>query len=239
MIRVDLTLDDPVANIAFDEAMLEQAESDSVAVEVLRLWESPSPIVVLGRSSPFQREVNLDYCREQRIPVIRRSSGGQTVVAGPGCLMYALLLNYHQRPELRMLDVAHQFVMGQMRDALNRIGVTTSINGTSDLTLDGRKVSGNSLRCKRNWMVYHGTMICQMDLDLIASCLDRPIREPDYRQNRGHRDFLCQLPTDTQTLRDAIATQWQAQPAEFAIPQAKLQELMETRYLTREWNQKV
>lgn len=239
MIRVDLTLDDPVANIAFDEAMLEQAESDSVAVEVLRLWESPSPIVVLGRSSPYQREVNLDYCRQQRIPVIRRSSGGQTVVAGPGCLMYALLLDYRQRPELRMLDVAHQFVMGQMRKALNRIGVATSINGTSDLTIDGRKVSGNSLRCKRNWMVYHGTMICQMDLDLIASCLNRPIREPEYRQHRGHRDFLCQLPTDTESLRNAIANQWKAMAGDYKFPRALLAELMERRYLTQEWNQKV
>ena len=239
MLLLELTFDDPVTNVAYDEALLEQAESNDSHPEVLRLWESPQPLVVLGRSSPYAKEVAQEFCRQQGIGFVRRCSGGQSIVAGPGCLMYAVLLDYRKRPELRMLDVAHQFVMGQMQQALSQVGIETQIEGTSDLTLGGRKVSGNSMRCKRNWMIYHGTMIYQMDLDLIANCLGDPVRQPDYRSGRDHRSFLNQLPVEGSILRQAIARQWQAAPGSVEVLEKDLVEMMESKYLTATWNEKV
>ena len=145
-----LTLESAVASIALDEALLESAELNDGSAEVLRLWEPRVPAVVVGRSSPVEKEVNLEFCRAHGVEVFRRCSGGQTIVTGPGCLMYALVLDYRKRPQLRMLDRAHQFVMGQMAAALNSISIEAKIQGTSDLTLDGREFSGNALRSKRN-----------------------------------------------------------------------------------------
>lgn len=239
MILVDLTLDSAHQNIALDEAMLESAESAESYPELLRLWEPHSPAVVLGRSSPHQTEVNHEYCRQHQIPVIRRCSGGQSIVTGPGCLMYAVLLDYRKRPELRMLDVAHQFVMNRMREAVADAGVATDIQGTSDLTINGQKVSGNSLRCKRNWMIYHGTMICDLDIDLIANCLGQPIRQPEYRSERDHREFLVQLETTVDTLKESIANVWSAEVSEYAWPQTLTEKLVIEKYATKAWNQKV
>ena len=253
MILADFTLQDSLANIAVDEAMLDVAEAsameaqgesafdatDSASSEVLRLWEPNSPVVVLGRSSPFETEVNHAYCARHGVPIVRRCSGGQSVVTGPGCLMYAVLLDYRLRPELRMLDVAHAFVMNKMRDALLGVGITTEISGTSDLTLDGRKVSGNSLRCKRHWLIYHGTMICDLDIDLIANCLGQPARQPEYRSQRSHREFLVQLDTTVDQLKAAIAKTWNAEPGGYQWPQDQTRRLLESKYRTAEWTQKV
>ena len=108
---LDLTLDLPEANLALDEALLESVEAAPEGPEWLRIWEMPSPVVVVGRSTKVHQEVNLPACQRRGIPVLRRCSGGTSVVVGPGCLLYSVVLSYQQRPELRHLDVAHRFVM--------------------------------------------------------------------------------------------------------------------------------
>src|SRR5689334_4969218 len=95
---LDLTLSSPSLNLALDEALLDQCEEGS-SDEVLRFWEPREPFVVLGYSNKVLSEVNLSYCRENNIPVLRRTSGGGTVLQGPGCLNYSLVLASERRPE--------------------------------------------------------------------------------------------------------------------------------------------
>jgi lipoate-protein ligase A len=239
MKRLELTLDSPAANLALDEALLETAEADPNFPEVLRIWEPVLPLVVLGRSSPVERETNLEFCRQQKINVLRRCSGGQSIVTGPGCLMYAVLLDYRKRPELRMLETAHQFVMTQVQQAIKRLDLDVQMEGTSDLTYQGRKFSGNSLRCKKNWLIYHGTLLCDFDLDLIANCLGTPIREPDYRQNRTHLEFLTQLPVTKTQLRNALIEQWDAAEPLENWPQQMTRQLAVDKYESDTWTFKV
>ena len=226
-------------NLAMDEALLDNAEANEDHPELLRLWEPHQTIVVLGRSSPVDIETNRSYCDANEIAIVRRCSGGQTIVTGPGCLMYAVLLNYRRRPELRMLDRAHEFVIGKMKTAIQTLGIPVQMEGTSDLTLHGQKFSGNALRCKRNWFIYHGTLLCNFDLSLIAKCLGKPIREPDYRDGRSHLDFLTQLPTTSQKLSEAIISQWSPEPRTETWPQELTNQLMQTKYQQDQWNFKI
>lgn len=231
---LDITFDDPASNLSLDEALLETAEMADDHPEVLRIWESPVPMVVCGRSSPVETEVNLSFCREHGIGVYRRCSGGATVVAGPGCLMYAVLLDFRMRPELKMLEAAHRFVMDQTRMALQRLGIETQMQGTSDLTLGDRKISGNSMRSKRNWMIYHGTLLYDFDLSLITNCLGTPVRQPDYRDGREHDQFLTQLDTNASSLRRALQAQWGATNSMSDWPIEKTDELLK-KYRSEEW----
>ncbi len=236
---LDLTLSQPVENVALDEAILETAEMQNGFPEVLRVWEPSNHFVVIGRSSPFQSEVNHEYCTANGIDVVRRSSGGASIVTGPGCLMYALLLDYRRRPELKMLDVAHEFVMTRMSNAISRLGIDVQMQGTCDLTIGDRKISGNALRCKRDWMLYHGTMLCQFDLSMISKCLGTPQRQPDYRHRRKHDEFLAQLPTTTGELKIAIRNEWSAKEELNKWPLELTQKLVVEKYSQRDWNEKI
>lgn len=231
---------DPAANVALDEALLESAEAGDQTDETLRLWQPDSPVVVIGRSSKIREEVNLEFCSENRIPVFRRSSGGASIVTAPGCLMYAVLLSYQKRPQLRMLDHAHEFVMRQMQRSLSTIGVETEFQGTCDLTIDDRKISGNALRCKKQWMVYHGTMICKsMDVSLISDCLRSPERQPEYRAGRSHEEFIARIPVSTTQLADSIAATWDATETLDTWPTELTRQLVKTKYTTQAWNYKL
>src|ERR1041384_3554800 len=92
---LDLTLPTPAENLACDEALLDACEGGA-ADEVLRFWESSTPFVVVGYGNKVAREVNVAACEARGIPILRRCSGGGTVVQGPGCLSYALVLRITQ-----------------------------------------------------------------------------------------------------------------------------------------------
>lgn len=231
-------------NLAFDEALIDEAESasnesvlidPSVDDEVLRLWESPSMAVVLGRSSKVADEIDLEQCRRQSVEIGRRCSGGATVAIGPGCLMYGVLLSMRLRPECRQLDVLHRFVMQRMVDALSTIGITAQFCGTCDLTIDGRKFSGNSVRCKRNHVLYHGTILYDYPLASIQSLLGTPPRQPDYRAGRDHQSFVTNVSVDKDRIARALRKVWQAEYEYDANPSERISRLVADRYSQVSW----
>ena len=192
---LDFTLPTPAENLALDEALLDEAEATSG--EVLRMWESPQLAVILGRSSCIAQEADLEACRTDGVP-IRCSSGGCAVLIGPGCLMYSVVLSYALRPELQHIDEAHRFVLQRVRQALAAQVPTVDLAGTSDLAYLGCKFSGNSLRCKRTHLLYHGTILYDFALSQIGRYLKTPPREPEYRSGRNHGEFvrnLCSIPS--------------------------------------------
>jgi len=235
---LDLTLQTAAANLALDEALLECLDNDptSQAEESLRLWEPQQHLVVIGRSSKVAEEVALEYCRAEQIDVLRRNSGGAAIVTGPGCLMYAVCLDLRSRPELRQVDVAHGFVLNKIREAVNACGTHCDLRGTSDLAIGDRKFSGNSLRLKKNALLYHGTLLNRADLDQIAKCLKTPPRQPDYRQRRRHSEFLINLNLDANRLRRQLARVWRANQPLDPWPDERTQYLVETKYGLDAWN---
>jgi len=206
----DQSLNDPALDLAFDEALLESAEMSGDRRGILRLWEPDRPMVVVGRGSKVQDEVDLPRCRQEGVPVLRRCSGGAAVVGAPGCLMYAVVLSYDEFPELRRLDVAHRFVMERLAAAVNSLGIDARLQGTCDLTVGDLKVSGNALRCRRTHLLYHGTLLYDMNLELLDTLLRMPGRQPEYRRARTHRDFVACLPTDRRSLSEALIRSWKA-----------------------------
>jgi lipoate-protein ligase A len=232
----DLTLPSAQENLAMDEALLDQAETSPQPLESLRLWESSEPVVVLGRSSQRAREVNVDFCRQRGIKILRRTSGGAAVVAARGCLMYAVVLSYDARPALATLEAAHRFVLNTTLDALRPLASGATRQGTSDLAIGTLKFSGNSVRCKRRNFLYHGTLLYDFPLELVEQCLAMPPRQPEYRQGRAHRAFLTNLPLDGEALRAALIKTWGAKP-EGDWPRQRTRELVAARYSLREWNE--
>lgn len=233
---LDLTLPTPEENLALDEALLAEAEAAGAPLETLRLWEPTAPLVVIGRSSHVESEVWQERCRQENIPVLRRTSGGAAIVTGPGCLMYALVLSLETRPALRAIDLAHQAVLGALADGLRARGLTVEHCGTSDLALDGRKFSGNSLRVRREYLLYHGTLLYNFPLALIATCLKAPPRQPDYRAGRSHDTFVVNLPLSAAELRAAVMAGWPIDEPAHTWPHDRVRALVQEKYIRSEWN---
>ena len=233
---LDLTLESPAHNLALDEALLLQAADPNGPPELLRLWESPVPAVILGRSSRCDQEVELAECQRRGIPVLRRCSGGASVVIGPGCLMYSLVLNYDHHPQLRSIGTAHRYVLDPLQRALRPLTSDVHRAGISDLTCDGRKFSGNSLKCTSKCLLYHGTVLYDFSLDWIAALLRTPPRQPAYRQARDHAQFVTNFPATEKELRSALQRAWGVDQTLTDWPRQTTQRLLLDRYGCHDWN---
>ena len=234
---LELSLGEPRRDLALDEALLEWAEETQDCQGILRVWEPSETLVVLGRGSKVAEEVELERCRQAGVPVLRRCSGGATVVTGPGCLMYAVVLSYDSFPELRALDEAHRFVMQRLMWSLDRLGIPSQMQGTCDLTISDRKVSGNSLRVRRTHFLYHGTLLYEMDLECIDRLLRMPPRRPEYRADRAHRDFVARIEAPRESLVAALREIWEARELwTEAMPLEAIERIVRERLADDAWN---
>jgi lipoate-protein ligase A len=237
MTLLNLTLPDPAANLALDEALLLAAE-EGTAGEVLRLWECPTYAVVLGAGGKVADEVDVAACEEDDVPILRRASGGGTVVIGPRCLCASVVLRSDSSPDLAMIRSSARYVMGRMRNALALLVPFATVEDVSDLAIEGRKFSGSAQQRKRSYFLHHSTFLCGLDLDRVSRYLHVPERQPGYRGNRPHGDFLTSLPADADTLRHLIAREWMPEGDYGPVPLAKVEELVSEKYGRRNWNRR-
>ena len=224
---LDLTLSLPVENLALDEALLDELDERG-GIPVLRFWESDRVFVVLGRASRVADDVDLPACERDGVSILRRASGGGTVLQGPGCLSYAFVFPLDWHPDLTDIRRTNRFILEQMAAALRRWEPTTSFQGISDMAIDGMKISGNAQRRTRNALLFHGTILHGMSADLVARYLGHPSRQPDYRADRPHQTFLRTINAPPQAIRQAIASAWNAMPMGGAWPTARMPRAIET-----------
>jgi lipoate-protein ligase A len=231
----------PAELLAWDDALLETTEAGGP--EMLWFWEADRPFVVVGYGQEIAREVDEAACAEHQVPILRRCSGGGTVVQGPGCLNYGLTLRIEEAGPLATITGANRWIMERNRRALaTLLGEGVRVRGHTDLALAGpageRKFSGNAQRRKRQALLFHGTLLCQFDLGLMASLLRFPSAQPDYRESRGHLDFVANTGLAPSAVRHALRQEWQAADSLAALPVAEMRQALADRYGRPEWHRR-
>src|SRR5262245_55920483 len=238
MLHLDLTFPTPAENLACDEALLDACESGDVG-EVLRFWEPVDYFVVVGYGNAAATEVNLAACDAEKVPVFRRCSGGGTVLQGPGCLNYSLILKIEETGPLHSIPSANRFIMERNRAAIEHLHSpqsTVAVSGCTDLALDGWKFSGNSQRRRRKALLFHGTLLLRFDISRVEKLLPMPSKQPTYRQNRSHSNFLRNLQLDADAVKAALRNAWRAADPLTTLPREAIASLVRDKYGTKEWN---
>ena len=232
---LDLALPTPAENLACDEALLDDCEARGGSA--LRFWESTTPFVVVGYANPVASEVNLPACDAAQVPVLRRCSGGGTVVQGPGCLNYALVLEIADNPALATVSGANQFILRRNTAALSvLLPEAVELCGDTDLVWRGRKFSGNAQRRRRTHLLFHGTVLLGFDMTLVEKYLPLPTRQPAYRESRAHHEFIGNLPLTSTAVKHAFVEAWSANEELAAWPEEGTRRLVRERYALAEWN---
>lgn len=235
---LDCTLPSPAENLACDEALLDVAETGD-GPPLLRFWEAAQPFVVMGFANKLEEEVDQAACRERQVPILRRCSGGGTVVQGPGCLNYTLILKGEETGPLRSVTSTNCFLMQRHRLALRELlRREVTVEGVTDLAMDGRKFSGNAQRRRRRWLLFHGTFLYDFNLELIAKVLRLPSRQPAYRHGRAHLEFLMRLPVGRQAIQEALCNTWEIAPGKVHLPAAAIAKLVTERYGNEAWTRR-
>ena len=234
---LDFSFRSPTQNLALDEVLLDNADSGRGG-EVLRFWESSVPFVVLGLTQVLRHEVHEKNCVDDRVRILRRASAGGCALQGPGSLNYTLVLSNDRRPEISTIRGSYCYILERLCEALGRRGAPAHHKGISDLAIGGKKISGSAQKRRRRFILHHGTLLHDVDIDKIERYLREPIDRPQYRGARTHRGFLRAVPLTPRELREAVCEAFDieyrpAKPSPWEIEATK--ELARERYATLEW----
>ncbi len=123
------------------------------------------PSVIIGRNQLLEKEIDVDYCRNNGVDIIRRKSGGGAVVSDLNNIMFSYVTSSDN-----ICSTFKQYT-SMVVDALRRLGLDASDNSRNDILIGPRKVSGNAYYHIPGRSIVHGTMLYDYDPDLMAKTL--------------------------------------------------------------------
>ncbi len=158
---LDLTTTDPAWNLAVEEYVFDHLPKDRMYV---MLWQNDHAIII-GKHQNTLAEINESYVKEQGIRVVRRLSGGGAVYHDMGNLNYTIIADAQEDS----LDFG-RFCDMVIR-ALAKAGVQAERNGRNDMTIDGKKFSGNAQYVRGGRIMHHGTILFDSNMSVLAGAL--------------------------------------------------------------------
>ena len=154
-------------------------------------WVPDKVYLVLGQSNRASRSLITDRVIADEIPVLKRPSGGESVILSPKTLVISVRLISEK---LENPKVYFKQVNGAIIQGLQNIGIKdVGYRGISDITIGNKKILGSSIYRKKNIVFYHAVLNIAEDISLIGKYLQHPSKEPDYRKGRDHGDFVTSI----------------------------------------------
>lgn len=238
MIYIQSPSNDPRFNLALEQYVFDHMDR---AFRYFILWQNDNTIVV-GKHQNTYAEINMRFVKQQNITVVRRLSGGGAVYHDMGNINFTFI---DDQSSNRSFDFG--LFCRPVQQALAQFGVSAEINGRNDMTIDGKKFSGNSQYCKQGRIMHHGTLMYDSDLDTVERALQV---STDKIQSKGISSIRSRVtniryhmpqPVSTsqffQALRSFMFTENQMQQYELTSDDiAAIRAIQQQRYDCWEWN---
>ncbi|MDD2481422.1 MAG: lipoate--protein ligase [Lutispora sp.] len=158
-IRNDNT--NPYFNLAMEEYLFNLEDNESYVL----LWQN-EPTIVVGKHQNTAQEINSEYVKEKRIHIVRRITGGGAVYHDLGNLNFTFIIKGMENSEFDF----KKFTMPIIK-ALGRLGVESELSGRNDITIDGKKFSGNAQSVKQGKLLHHGTLLFDSRMEELVKAL--------------------------------------------------------------------
>jgi lipoate-protein ligase A len=230
----------PYYNMAMEEYVLKGLNPEE---EYFVLWQN-SPAIIVGKHQNTVEEINARYVRDNDIYVVRRLSGGGAVYHDAGNINFTFIINNVHK---EFLDFK-RFTLPVI-GALKRMGVKAELSGRNDLTIDGRKFSGNAQYMYRNRLLHHGTLLFDSELDVLQQALNV---DPSKILSKGIKSVRSRVTNIREHLERDISIsgfidllarfvfEYHGQPFEEYVftdqDRQHIDRLMKEKYSTWDWN---
>lgn len=235
---LDLTTTDPSYNLAMEQYVFDCLPRDRM---YFMLWQNDNSIIV-GKYQNTLSEINLEAVERRGIRVVRRLSGGGAVYHDMGNLNFTFITDAASGTALDMKLFCQPVVR-----TLAALGVHAEVNGRNDITIDGKKFSGNSQYLRQGRVMHHGTIMFNSDLSVVSEALQV---DPTKFQTKGvrsvrsrvtnvadHLDRPVSLPEFRRILLENILRENPGQPYPLTPEDlAAVEKLREERYAAWDWN---
>lgn len=237
MLCISLDTTNPHVNLATEELLLKYFNRD-----IFMLWRNDNTIVV-GKHQNTMAEINHEYVKENKITVARRLSGGGAVFHDLGNLNFTFI---KRDDNPRQADF--QRYLQPVLDVLHNMGINAKFEGRNDLTIEGKKFSGNARTVYKDRVLVHGTLLYSSKMEDLGKALQtNPLKYRDksvksIKSRVTNINDHLDRPMDVTEFRDHIMEQVMSkyEDAEhYQLTDENLEhisKLYEEKYSTWEWN---
>lgn len=178
---------DPYFNLAAEEYVLKNLERDS-----FMLWRN-EPAIIVGKHQNTLAEINQEYVKENMIKVVRRLSGGGAVFHDLGNLNFTFIASGENH---QLVDFS-KFTQ-PILEVLQKLEIEARFEGRNDLTIDGRKFSGNAEHVHKNRVLHHGTLLFSSQMADLSSALKV---DPDKFQDKAVKSVRSRVTNISEHLK--------------------------------------
>jgi lipoate-protein ligase A len=154
---------DATYNIAMDAWLLNRLRPKEA---IFVIWQNKKAVIV-GQNQNTFAEVNQDFVAANDIQVVRRVTGGGAVFHDLGNLNFTFIV-----PVANAGTVNFKTFVEPMLQALHALNIPAEITGRNDLVIDGKKVSGNAQRYANGYLMHHGTLLFDANIDDMVKSLN-------------------------------------------------------------------
>ncbi|TRZ71665.1 MAG: lipoate--protein ligase [Bacteroidetes bacterium] len=152
---------DPYFNLATEEYVLKEIGDDT-----FMLWRN-APSIIVGKHQNTLAEINLEYVRENNIKVVRRLSGGGAVFHDLGNLNFTFTMKGEGNNLINFRKYTEPIL-----EVLVKLGINARFEGRNDLTIGGKKFSGNAMHIWKNKVLSHGTLLFSSHMPDLSGALN-------------------------------------------------------------------
>jgi lipoate---protein ligase len=228
---------DPYFNLATEEYVLRNIEEDT-----FMLWRNV-PCIIVGKHQNTLAEINVDYVKQNNIPVVRRLSGGGAVFHDLGNLNFTFIKTGSKESLIDFKKYTEPIL-----EVLQKMGIDARFQGRNDLTIDGRKFSGNAEHIWKNKVLHHGTLLFSSHMPNLADALnadplkfqDKAVKSVRSRVTNisEHLKYQMDVMQFAALIQDHVAAKYpDARMTELSEDDhEKIHELVRSKYSTWEWN---
>lgn len=178
---IDSGLSEPAFTVAADEAIA-KARSENKVPNTLHFYRRNVPAISLGYFQEVEKSLELNYCRQNNIQIVRRMTGGSAIYTDPGHLVYGLAVGETILPKDR--DGAFGKICGAIVLALQKLGIDSEFKLPNDILVNGRKISGSAQMRRWGIVLQHGTIVLENDSKTLSSALKMDIAKIEERGQR-------------------------------------------------------
>ena len=155
------------------------------------IWIPDKVYIVLGASNNPADALNMDMVEKDQITVLKRPSGGQTVILTPNNIIIAAV--YFDKKTMQPKDVFQQ-INKLIISTIEHTGIhDLSLMGISDIAISGKKILGSAIYRSKDALLYHAVLNLGEPSITFERYLKHPSKEPEYRQGRSHAEFVTSL----------------------------------------------
>ena len=176
---------DPAWNLALEEHLFQLAGRNGQSY--VMFWRN-APSVIVGRFQNTAEEIDETAVAEAGVRVIRRSTGGGAVYHDLGNLNYSLIVAHD---DLAGFD--YRSLADPILKTLAGLGVAAELSGRNDLTVGGLKISGTAQQSGPSSVLYHGTLLYDVDLYRLSRMLKVDPAKYESKGVKSIRSRVCNL----------------------------------------------